>query len=320
MKKPIKATLPPKVTTPTRAMIPKVRTPVKAVVPAPAPAPVAAPKVRTPVKPAAPLVSIKTTSGKIRVPDTISQKSDHPPLYDTLSMLGFLLAAMRSQEGYVVQKAMAHVSGFIRDLNRYKIPFPVGELEDVRHYAVTGRWSNAYGSLQVFSRAFGPAFRKAIAADNSVKAEAVSIASNFLDMIAVRDPARWGKMESAAINKFKYLGNPELAQVWRVKVDGDQEDEMQILADVVQEVTGAKRKGDAKYTLSFEEKNTLRKDQPELLKKYNAAYNGAIKKYRATLRNYVMDHGDIPQPIPDAREAMEEQEKSQESEKFTRLG
>jgi hypothetical protein len=276
----------------------RVRTPAK-----PKTAPKILPKVRTPAKPTH--VSVKTSTGKIRLPESVLKKSDHPPLYDTLSMLGLFLACLRTQDESIVDLAMAYIPGFIRDLKHYNIPFPARELEDVRHYSVTGKWANAYKSLQKFSNEFGPDFRRAINADNSVKSEAISIAGSFLDMIAARDPSRWNALESAAIAKFKYLGNPQLAQVWRVKIEGDQETEMEKLAHVVELAFGAGRRGAAKYTLAFKEKAHLLKTNPDLNKAYNEAYNAAIKKYRAALRNYVLDHGDVPQPIPEARAKME---------------
>jgi hypothetical protein len=284
------------------AVKPPVRPPVKR------PAAASKPAIKVPVNHEAPkpaVKTVKTTTGKIKVPETLLADKGRPPLYETLSMLGLFLAAMRSHEEAAAAMALQHVGGFMMDLQKYGLKMPARELEDLRHYAMSGAWAQAYKALQTFSNAFGPELRKAIEKDNSVPAEAFTLADTFLKMIAVRSVSRWDNMESAAINKFKYLGNPALAQMWRVKVEGDQEAAVDELHAVVKEAYGSDREGEAAYTLSFEEKNALRESNPTLNDRYNKAFNAAMKKYRATLRNWVLDHNDTPQPVPEARTKME---------------
>ena len=237
------------------------------------------------------------------------ENSNEPALYHTLSLLGLMMAAMRSRDPSVIDAAYGHLHGFMEDLQHYGISFPGMEMDRVRGHVFTQRWKEANTSLKEFSDSFAMALRKATDKDNSVKAESVSLLNTFLDMIAVRNPERWGRMETTALNKLKYLGNPILNQLWRVHIEGDQSDEMEKLKEIVEQVRGRAQKPgtDARqvYMLSFGEHEKLREDDPELNKKYNAAKNGAIKKYRAALRNWVLDKGGKPQPIPKARTAME---------------
>lgn len=270
---------------------------------------------KTPVKPAAPapkapkpeLTTVKTTTGKIKVPVSLLADKGHPPLYETLSMLGLFLAAMRSHEEGAATMALRHVGGFMTDLQKYNIPFPAREFESLRHYCMAGEWAQAANALREFSNAFGAELRKAIDKDHSIRAEAYTLADTFLQMIAARSAKRWDQLEPTAINKFKYLDNPELAQVWRVKVEGGQTKAVDELHEIVQEAEGPGRQGAAAYTLSFEEKKALLKSNPELNDRYNKARNAAKDKFRKTLRNYILDHDDHPQPVPQTREAMEEQ-------------
>ena len=306
MAKPIRAT--GKLKVPTRPPTkPPLKTPVK--MPVKPPAKIAAvSQVKPSAKTSSDLVAIRTTAGKVKIPKEALKQATNTAIYDTLSLIGFTLAALRSQDTYALSKAETYVPGFILDLQKYGIPFPAQEFNEIRHHAIMGHWPQAYKALQIFSNAFGPAFRTAIERDNSVKAEMVTLANSFLSMIAVRDPSRWGQLESAAINKFKFLDNPELNSIWRVKESsGGQADEMRDLKDIVARVRG-RVVGDtplAQHTLTVVEKRDLLKRDPELNKKYNAAYNAARKKYWAALRNYILDHDDKPQPIGAARKEME---------------
>lgn len=247
----------------------------------------------------------------VNAPPKAAFVSEHPPLYYTLSLLGLLLASLRSRNSGVIDAAYANVGGFMMDMQHYGLYFPGMELDRVRSHIVSHRWKEANGSLKEFSDEFSTEFRKLVGKDSTVKAEAVSLLNTFLDMISVRNPERWGKMETTALNKLKYLGNPILNQLWRVHIEGDQSDEMENLRSIVEEVRGrAERPGaDARttYMLAFGEQERLRESNPELNKRYNAAKNSALKKYRAALRNWILDKGGKPQPLEKARKAMEAQ-------------
>jgi antitoxin component HigA of HigAB toxin-antitoxin module len=271
---------------------------------APAPAARPEPKKPTPVSKSSPPPAAPVNQTPKR------SDSDHPKLYNLMSLIGFLLAGLRAQDPGTLMTAENYIPGAMNDLGKYGIDFPGLEYGEIQHYVVMKKWPQAFIQLKNFSDKFGPKLRAQIEVDNSVKAEIVTLAKTFLAMIAVRDPNRWGRHESAAVNKFKYLDNPALNSVWRSNVDAtqeDQEDEMAELAEIVKQFKGAVT-GDTpreKYTLSYSEREKLRKDDPELNQRYNKAYNSAIKKYRAVLRNYILDHGDKPQPIAATREYME---------------
>jgi hypothetical protein len=248
------------------------------------------------------------TAVNIRVP-VVEQGTSHPTLYDTISLIGLLMAAMRAHEWGYIDLAFAHYPGFMRDLAKYKIKPPHKELDEVRHYSQLDRWDNAYAALQRFSKAFGPELRKLVQADPSVKATTVTALGTALDMIAARNPNRWGALESTFVSKFKYINNPELIRYWRVKEEAVHDSEVEKLAEVVKkarEIIGEQAHShDDEYTLSVEQKRELRKRNPDVNSTFNQAYNTVIKKYRAALRNYILDHDNKPQPVPQAREAME---------------
>lgn len=256
-------------------------------------------------RPAAP-----TKPPTLRVPEVQPPPSDHPALYDTISLIGLLLAAMRAHEWGYIDIAYRYLPGFMRDLSKYKLKFPAKELDEIRHYAQHDRWDNAYMALQRFSKSFGVELRKEVAKDASVKATTVSALGTALDMIAARNPNRWGQLENAFIGKFKWINNPDLIRFWRVKEHEVKDEELTSLSDIVSEAR--KELGDSvatshedEYSISFEQRKALRKSNPGLMDKYNKAYNGMVKKYRAALRNYILDHHNKPQPVPQTREAME---------------
>lgn len=259
-----------------------------------------------------PKVAVEPPPPKVPQREAVNKEPDteHPPLYETLSLLGLLMASMRAQEWGYFDLALKYVPGFIRDLAKYKIPFPAKELEAVRHYTHMERWDNAYAALQAFSRAFGPELRKAVMKDHTVKAGAVSALGTCLDMLAARNPNRWGQLENTLVTKFKYINNPDLVRFWRVKEQEVKDEDVNTLGGIVNlarsKLKAKPGEDDDPYTLSFDQRKQLRKIDPELTDKYNKAYNGMIKKYRAALRNYVLDHDNKPQPVPQAREAMEE--------------
>lgn len=233
-------------------------------------------------------------------------------LYSTLSLLGLTLAALRSHDVEPINIAYSeYLYGFLMDMQKYNIHPPGMQLDRIRGYAVQSRWKESYTALKEFSNSFSVELRKAVGKDASVKAESVSLLNTFLDMIAVRSPEAWGKLESTALNKLKYLNNEGLNQLWRVHIEGDQSDEMSQLKGIVSQIRGRDirdgEEGRMAYLLTYPEKVKLRESNPELNKKYNAAANSALKKYRGALRNWILDKGNNPQPIPKAREYMEAQ-------------
>lgn len=239
------------------------------------------------------------------------QRGDKPALHGTLSLLGMVLAGLRSHHIGPIDVAYIHyIYDFILDMQKYGINPPVMQLDRVRGMAVQNRWKEAGAALKDFSDSFSVQLRKLILKDSSVKAETVSLLNTFLDMTAARNPDSWGKMETTALNKLKYLNNETLNQLWRVHLDSDQSDEMDSLKGIVSQVRGREYTGDdvrMAYLLTYPERVKLRESDPELNKKYNAAANSAIKKYRSALRNWVLDKGNKPQPIAKARTVMEAQ-------------
>ena len=245
---------------------------------------------RTPIKP-------KAAAEGVRTPD----KNSRVLLYDTLSMLGFLLASIRTERGNLAYEAEEYVNGFKANLKHYKLDFPAKDFSHVLHYIAIHEWKNAYSALQKFSRAFGPDFKRAVNLDVTVPSEWVQLTTNFLNMIA-GSSSRWNELESPILNRLPRLGNEKLMDTWRVKIHGDQTEQVSTLEDIVKQITGK-----SGHALTFPQKVKLRTEDPELNKKYNAAYNQAMKHYRSVLRNYILDHKNKPQPVPDVRDYIEGQ-------------